>query len=63
MEKGKDLIADIKAGKIKGAIFDLDGVLLDSMSIWTDLGARYLAAHGIEAEEGLAEIYISRGMG
>ena len=37
MEKGKDLIADIKAGKIKGAIFDLDGVLLDSMSIWTDL--------------------------
>ena len=62
MEKGKDLIADIKTGKIKGAIFDLDGVLLDSMSIWTDLGARYLAAHGIEAEEGLAEILFSMSM-
>lgn len=62
MEKGKDLIADIKTGKIKGAIFDLDGVLLDSMSIWTDLGARYLAGHGIEAEEGLAEILFSMSM-
>ena len=27
---------------IWGAIFDLDGVLLDSMGIWEDLGARYL---------------------
>ena len=27
---------------IRGAIFDLDGVLLDSMGIWEDLGARYL---------------------
>ncbi len=27
---------------IRGAIFDLDGVLLDSMSVWNDLGVRYL---------------------
>ena len=27
---------------IRAAIFDLDGVVLDSMSIWRDLGARYL---------------------
>lgn len=27
---------------IKGAIFDADGTLLDSMSIWNDAGARYL---------------------
>ena len=26
----------------KAAVFDLDGVLLDSMGIWNDLGARYL---------------------
>ena len=62
MDKGKKLTADIRDGKIKGAIFDLDGVLLDSMTIWTDLGERYLAMHGIEAEEGLAEILFSMSM-
>ena len=25
---------------IRAAVFDLDGVVLDSMSIWKDLGAR-----------------------
>lgn len=38
---------------IKGAIFDVDGTLLDTMPVWTDAGARYLASLGIEAEEGL----------
>ena len=28
--------------EICGAIFDLDGVLLDSMAVWNDLGVRYL---------------------
>lgn len=27
---------------IRGAIFDIDGVLLDSMYIWKELGSRYL---------------------
>ena len=27
---------------IKGAIFDVDGTLLDSMEIWEDVGVRYL---------------------
>ena len=57
-----DIKTDLAKGKIKGAIFDLDGVLLDSMSIWTDLGARYLADWGVEAEEGLAETLFSMSM-
>ena len=48
--------------KIKGVIFDVDGVLLDSMSIWTDLGARYLKSLGRTPEEGLAEILFSMSM-
>ena len=47
---------------IKGAIFDVDGVLLDSMGIWTDLGARYLVSIGKTPEEGLAEILFSMSM-
>ena len=31
---------------IRAAVFDLDGVVLDSMSIWKDLGARYLLRRG-----------------
>ena len=47
---------------IKGVIFDIDGVLLDSMEIWEDLGARYLRSLGIEPEEGLAAILFSMSM-
>jgi HAD superfamily hydrolase (TIGR01509 family) len=32
----------------KGAIFDLDGTLLDSMGVWDDLDAQSLAKRGIE---------------
>ena len=48
---------------IKGVIFDLDGVLLDSMSIWKDLGARYLQSQGIAPEEGFTktgDVYLIR---
>ena len=31
----------------KGAIFDLDGTLLDSMGIWADIDKRFLAKRGI----------------
>lgn len=47
---------------IKGVIFDVDGVLLDSMGIWTDLGTRYLLSIGKSPEEGLAEILFSMSM-
>ena len=41
---------------VRGAIFDVDGTLLDSMEIWQDLGQRYLAGRGIEAKPGLQEM-------
>lgn len=34
---------------IKGVIFDVDGVLLDSMSAWENLGQMYLKHLGISA--------------
>lgn len=40
----------------KGAIFDVDGTLLDSMPIWEDAGARFLAGLGIRAQENLGDI-------
>lgn len=40
---------------IKGAIFDIDGTLLDSMPIWESAGARYLATLGITAKPDLKE--------
>lgn len=42
--------------KIKGIIFDVDGTLLDSMQIWSELGKRYLDSVGISAKPGLAKI-------
>lgn len=47
---------------IKGIIFDIDGVLLDSLGIWDDLGARYLMSIGVKPEEGLNEILFSMSM-
>lgn len=41
--------------KIKGAIFDLDGTLLDSMFIWDTIGEDYLIRRGITPEDGLNE--------
>lgn len=42
---------------IKGAIFDLDGTLLDSMSIWDTLGEEYLISLGIQPQENLGETF------
>ena len=41
---------------IRGAIFDVDGTLLDSMAIWEDAGARYLKGLGIQAQEDLGKL-------
>ncbi len=41
---------------LKGAIFDADGTLLDSMHIWRELGARYLHSLNITPENDLSRI-------
>lgn len=41
--------------KLKGAIFDVDGTLLDSMFIWDTLGIDYLISLGKTPEPGLQE--------
>ena len=41
---------------IRGAIFDADGTLLDSMGMWETVGARYLASLGVAARPGLRAI-------
>lgn len=47
---------------IKGAVFDMDGTLLDSMPVWEHASERYLLEKGIVAEEGLSEILFSMSM-
>lgn len=41
---------------IKGVIFDVDGVLLNSMPVWENLGELYLNRLGLTAEKGLGEL-------
>lgn len=41
--------------KIKGAIFDMDGILLDSMLIWHTLDSRYIDSLAVPVEDGLEE--------
>ena len=47
---------------IKGAVFDVDGVLLNSMPVWENLGELYLESLGIQAEKGLGEILFAMSM-
>ena len=42
---------------IKGAIFDLDGTLLDSMAMWDAFGEDYLRSLGKEPHENLTETF------
>ncbi len=41
--------------RLKGAIFDLDGTLLNSMHVWFDIGPTYLMSIGIEPEPDIRE--------
>lgn len=40
---------------IKGVVFDVDGVLLNSMPVWENLGELYLERLGVGAEKDLGE--------
>lgn len=42
---------------IQGAVFDLDGTLLDSMGIWDTLAEDYLRSLGMEPQEDLKAIF------
>ena len=42
--------------ELKGAIFDLDGTLLDSMPFWENIGREYLKHKGVNPPENLNEI-------
>lgn len=48
-------VSMITDGNFTGAIFDLDGTLLDSMQIWEDVGEKYLLSQGVKPEEDLRE--------
>lgn len=46
----------------KGAIFDVDGTLLDSMWIWDTIGEDYLRSLGIQPRENLKEVFKSMSL-
>lgn len=48
--------------KIKAAIFDMDGTLLDSMKFWTFCPELYIESLGIKPAEGLGEKLFSMSM-
>lgn len=41
--------------QIRGVILDMDGTLLDSMSIWHEIDIRFFAENGLTLPEGLSE--------
>lgn len=45
-----------------GFIFDVDGTILDSMSIWMDAGNLYLNSLGIETDENIGEVLFDMTM-
>ena len=40
---------------VKGVIFDIDGVILDSMQVWDKAGEMYLQKLGLQPEPGLSK--------
>lgn len=47
---------------IQGVIFDLDGTILDSMHIWSDIGLLFLKNKGVEAPEGIEDEFVKMSM-
>ena len=53
---------NMKTELIQGAIFDMDGTLLNSMPVWEHASERYLQNKGIKVREKLSEILFSMSM-
>ena len=53
MMKGEVIIKD---WKIKGAIFDLDGVLIDSMGVWKNLDKDFLKKRGFAVPQDIDKV-------
>ena len=51
-----------KITNIKGAIFDLDGTILDSMYIWSEIGLLFLKNKGITPEPGVEDEFITMSL-
>lgn len=47
---------------IKGAIFDLDGTLLDSMYIWSEIGLKFLNNEGITPPPGVEDEFVKMSL-
>lgn len=47
---------------VRAAILDMDGTLLDSLSIWDTIGEDYLRSLGIVPEPNLSEILRTMSM-
>ncbi len=47
---------------IKGAIFDVDGTLFDSMDAWHNAGYNYLKSLGITADKNIGDLFFSMTM-
>ncbi len=47
---------------IKGAIFDLDGTILDSMFIWNEIGYKFLEQKNIQAPPGADKEFIKMSL-
>ena len=47
--------------KCEGAIFDLDGTLLDSMGIWHQIDVDFLAKRGFEVPEDYQRVITPHG--
>ena len=54
---------ETKANQGKGAIFDLDGTLLDSMGVWDQVDVDFLAKRGIEVPDELVTHVAPPGLG